>query len=403
MSQKLAHVLAALGVVLAAALVSAGTGLGVDYAGPCWVGVDAASPSIEALVAGNFHAFFAQQPMMGGFSLFARAPFAAFSGLDHHHELLSEYRLGAFPCVLSLGVLGLVVDRMMERDGRPWTARVLAIGLVMAGPSTFKTLLWGHPEELLATALAVGGLLAARRRPLLAGLLLGLAVATKQWALLAVVPALAVATEQRVKLLAVAAGAAAAFILPMAIGDFHRFMAQTHMAGAAGPGVTPSSVWWPFGHISGSQVESGEVIKSYAIPHWMGSLAEPLVMAIALALSVAYWRQRAEHDPADALGLFAAIMLIRCMLDPMAISYHNGAFFVALATFEARRSRGLPYLTLAAGAGLLLTSHLAPHPDLLNAVYLAWSVPLAAFLALSVLGSGRLGGRLRARPAVATA
>src|SRR5438128_2841299 len=133
MPSKLTGVLAALGVVVAAMLISIGTGLGVDYPGPSWIGNDAASPSIEALVAGNLHGFFAQQPMMGSFSLVLRAPFAALASLGGG-KLLLEYRLGVFPCVLALGVLGLAVVRMGS-GGRPWTVRALVVGLIMAGPS----------------------------------------------------------------------------------------------------------------------------------------------------------------------------------------------------------------------------------------------------------------------------
>ena len=57
-------------VVVAAALIAMGTGLGVDYANPSWIGNDAASSSIEALFHFNLHEFAAQQPMMGSFSLF---------------------------------------------------------------------------------------------------------------------------------------------------------------------------------------------------------------------------------------------------------------------------------------------------------------------------------------------
>src|SRR5207245_3140639 len=123
MASRITVVLAALGVAVAAALISVGTGLGVDYPGPSWIGNDAASPSIEALVAGNLHGFFAQQPMMGSFSLVLRAPFAALASLGGG-KLLLEYRLGVFPCVLALGVLGLAVVRMGS-GGRPWTVRAL--------------------------------------------------------------------------------------------------------------------------------------------------------------------------------------------------------------------------------------------------------------------------------------
>ena len=70
-------------------------------------------------------------------------------------------------------------------------ARGVALGLCVANPLTLRALEIGHPEELLGAVLCVAAvLLAARDRPLWAGLLLGLAIANKQWALLAVGPVL---------------------------------------------------------------------------------------------------------------------------------------------------------------------------------------------------------------------
>src|SRR2546421_338648 len=80
---------------------------------------------------------------------------------------------------------GLVLAREMERRGRSWWIRLVVAGLCVVNPVTFKALWWGHPEEVLGAALCVGAVLAAGRgRTGTGGLLLGLAIATKQWALL---------------------------------------------------------------------------------------------------------------------------------------------------------------------------------------------------------------------------
>jgi hypothetical protein len=385
MSRRLAPGLMATAVVAAAALIAMGTGLGVDYAGPSWIGNDAGSPSIEALVHGNLHAFAAQQPMMGSFSLVLRAPFAALSSLGGDHRLLLEYRLGSFACVLALGVLSLVVLRLGDAQ-RPLTHRVLLVGLVMAGPLTFKALFWGHPEELLAAALAIGGVIAAPRRPLLAGVLIGLAIATKQWAWLAVIPALAAAPRRRLKLVAIAGAVALALALPMAIGDLGRFVHQMRAAGHTGAGVTPSSVWWLVGRPVSSSLVDGHMVSTYAVAGWVSSLAEPLVLGVSLALSAAYWRVRRERPAVDALALLALLLLVRCVLDPLSISYHNAPFAIALASWEGLRRRGVPYVTLAASGGILVTAQLMSRPDVLSAVYLAWSVPVALYLGVVALG-----------------
>ena len=375
--------------LVASALIAAGPPLGVDYPGPPDVGNNAAGPSIAALARGDLDTFFSEAPMMGGFSLLLRAPFVALGSL-FSDKLLLEYRIGAFPCVLALGLLGLALARRIGGE-RPWAARVVLIGLVMAGPMTFKALFWGHPEELLATALAVGAILAAPRRPLAAAALVGCAIATKQWALLAIVPVLAAtAPERRVRLLLGAGAVAALCSAPMAIGDMDRFLTQNHSASQAGAGVTPGSIWWQFGEVVNVQagLDGGEV-KNYAMPMWMSKAAEPLVIAIAAALSVLFWRRRRGYDTADALTLFALVMLLRCYLDPMSVSYHHAPFYTALAAAETLRFRRMPVLTIAVAGLMMVTSALATSPDLMNAVYLAWALPMSAFLG-AVLFAPRL-------------
>ena len=58
--------------------------------------------------------------------------------------------------------------------------------LAILTPASRAAVESGHPEEMLAAALCVIALLVSDRRPLWAGVALGLALATKQWAVLAV-------------------------------------------------------------------------------------------------------------------------------------------------------------------------------------------------------------------------
>jgi hypothetical protein len=46
-------------------------------------------------------------------------------------------------------------------------------------------------------------------------------------------------------------------------------------------------------------------------------------------------------------------------------------------------------MTIAASAGILVTAQLASSPDLLNAVYLAWALPVVAYLGVVTLGPAR--------------
>ena len=76
----------------------------------------------------------------------------------------------------------------MARRGRPRAVALLVPAAVLVSPLTYAALQYGHPEELLGAALATGGVLAAARArsPLWRALMLGCAIATKQWAILAV-------------------------------------------------------------------------------------------------------------------------------------------------------------------------------------------------------------------------
>lgn len=382
----------AVGIVVASAFISAGTALGIDYANPSWVGVNAAGESIEALARLDFATAAHVQPIMGGFSLILRAPFVALADLLGGGMLL-EYRLGSFVCVLALGVLAASLARMIEGE-RPWATRILVIGLVLASPTTFKSLFWGHPEELLAAALAVGAILLARQRPLLAAVALGSAIATKQWAILALAPVLVAALpERRWRVLFLAAAVAAVWMAPMAIGDFERFLDQNQANSKAGEGVTPSSLWWVFGDVvnQSAGLKGGEV-DVYDIPNWMTEVSQPLTMAATFGLGIVFFLRRKAYGVADALALFALVMLVRCLLDPMTISYHHAPFYASLAAFEILRTRRMPYLTLMTAAVLLGTGELATMPNLQNGVYLAWSLPLAGYLAVSLFAPRALIG-----------
>jgi hypothetical protein len=126
---------------------------------------------------------------MGALSILVRLPFAALAGFAGGGDLLA-YQLGSIPCVAAAGVLGLAIARWMERRGASRAACIATVVFSMVNPLTWEALALGHPEELLGGALCAGAVLAALRgHSTRAGLLLGLALATKQWALIAVLPA----------------------------------------------------------------------------------------------------------------------------------------------------------------------------------------------------------------------
>jgi hypothetical protein len=387
--------------VLAAALVALWSPSGMDYLAPSCVNsvCDDAGPSIDALSHGDLREFFAEQPPMGSFSLLLRTPPAVVSNLADGNDLV-VYRSGVFICVLAAGLLAVFLAMSMIRRGRPWTIWALVAAAIVVNPLTYQAAYWGHPEEVLAAALTVGALIASgRRRWLLGGLMLGAALATKQWAALAVVPALIAAPAgTRVRLALTAAALAAALTVPMLAADPDRFQAAQEMVSSASSytnTVTATNLWWPFASKSTDEGIDGfgqtTTITQYSLPDDVGRVLHLGVIAVALALSLLYARRRGRGSPDDVLQLVALLFLLRCVLDPLTFSYHHVPFLIALISFEALR-RPVPVLSaVAIGALLLMNEVVVPlgEPVLINAFYLAWTIPLAGAMALSLFAPRR--------------
>jgi hypothetical protein len=396
--------LTAVATVAAAAWVSLSSGLGRDYPGPSCIGCDRPGPPIDALVGGHIGHFFSTQPFMGSVSMLLRAP-AVWLVQQFGGDQLWQYRAGALACMLVVAALVWALLRMMQRRGQGPVAQAVVIGLVLVWPLTTKALYWGHPEEPLAAALAVAGvLLAVHRKGLLAGAALGLAVATKQWAIFAILPALLVAGDQRKRLIGGAGVVAAVFVLPMLIGDPGRFFHQNLSAGTAGQEITPTSLWWPFHHVSGGSIEGGRAVFTYSLSPFLRAVARPLMLVLGLGLTLLYWRRSRDRHPYDVLQLLALLMLLRCVLDPQTFSYHHVPFLIALATFEALRRRGVPVVSLVSATALWFISRFVadtPDMNLFNLAYLAWALPTLAYLAVLCFAPGAtLSARM---PRVATA
>ncbi len=350
-----------------------------DYGSPPCNGCDAAGPPIEALVHGHVAAFFAVQPFQGSVSLLLRAPFVGLvTWLGG--GFVPQYRVGTLVCLLTAALLLLpAVHLMLQRGQRPLVVLAIVAAIVV-GPIAFKAIVWGHPEEFVGGAIAVAAVLAAGvRRPVLAAVLLGLAIATKQWGVFAAIPVFMLVPGRRRLVAAVTAAVIGVTVLPMFIGDPARFMAQNFNTAVAQLGVTPTNIWFPFHHFGYDPTAHQ---SEFLLSDSLRSISHPLAVLVVLALSVGYW-VRGARDPFDAVGLLALLFLVRCLLDPLTISYHHAPFLIAVGVFEGLRRRGLPVLTLTTTAAiLLLARYIGPlgRPSVMNAAYLAWALPTAGYL-----------------------
>ena len=345
-----------------------------------------AGPAIRALLDADLGAAFASQPLMGSLSVLVRLPFAAAAELAGGGELLA-YQLGSIPCVAAAGGLGLAIARWMERRGASLAACLATVACCMVNPLTWVALELGHPEELLGGALCVGAVLAALGgRAGRAGLLLGLALATKQWALIAVLPVLAAAPARRLHVGVVAVAVAAALTVPLVAGNLSGFSERAQQAANGGRSVHLWNVLWPLAASEDRRIQVGDderTVTVRVIPPWVAHLTHPLIVALALPLSAAWWLSR-RRTPDDALALLALLFLLRCLLDPVDNAYYHVPFLLSLAAWEGVARRGPPLLSALCAVAVYYAIVKAGWIDdlaLRNALYLAATVPVAAWLA----------------------
>jgi hypothetical protein len=300
---------------------------------------------------------------------------------------------------------------------------VVALGVCVANPLTLRALELGHPEELLGASLCVAAvLLAARGRSIWAGVLLGLAIANKEWALVAAVPVLLALpgrsarpadcpddlswprmrarverAREQIACLASAGAVTTIVLAPLMLVSSGGFVSGT--AAAAAPGVSvifkPWQVWWFFGHYSERALGPlGVHQPGYRIgPAWTSAISHPLIVVLGLGLAGTLWLQRRRSTGTravgerDALLLLAFVLLLRCLLDTWDEVYYLLPFVLALLAWETCGDNAArpPVLALASTVLAWLSFQWLPEhvsPDLQASFFLAWTLPLCAGLAL---------------------
>ena len=375
-----------------------------------------AKPAVDALTHGHILEFLRMAPAYGG-SLVERAPFALAPGL-WGGGALAVYRVLAVPCLLAVAALGVWLCARMRTTGRPMLARAVALGVCVANPLTLRALELGHPEELLGACLCIAAVvLASREWSVWAGVALGLAIANKEWAVLAAGPVLLAlevravhsgsidtgkvragvsVARQRLVCAASAVMVSAVALAPLALASPGEFAANTRGATVAQSTIfQPWQAWWFLGR-NGTLVHGlfGAPKSGYRIgPAWTSAISHPLIVAVGLGLAGALWLTRRHRvgvetvSERDALLALALILLMRCVLDTWDTSYYALGFVLALLAWEALGQSTQPPVLVLASTMLAWFSYqwLPAHgasPDVQAAVFLAWTLALAAGLAL---------------------
>lgn len=382
-----------------------------------------ARPAFDALVQGHLLSFLQLAPGYGG-SLVMRAPFVLATRLWAGSEL-AIYRASAAPCLAATGVLGVWLVAQMRGLGRTGLARGLALFLCVANPIVLPALEIGHPEELLGGVLCIAAVLTAMRgRPIWAGLLLGLAIANKDWAVLATGPVLIALPDRRIRAMVTAVGAGGLVLAPLVLaglGVFSSgsgstsggFLGQVQSSATSASVVfNPWQIWWFFGgHVHTLRV-AGQVIPGHRWDHrvepgWVATYAHPLIVAISgpLTLLCVALRRRRTGPVHEPLVLLMLVLFLRCMLDPWNMSYYELPFLFTLVVWEALTFARPPMLSLSATFATWFVFQWAVpthgfSPDQQSLLYLAFALPALIALVLALYAPGaseRLSLRWRQR------
>jgi hypothetical protein len=181
-----------------------------------------------------------------------------------------------------------------------------------------------HPQDLLAMGLVLGGVACVQRRSWVwAGVLLGLAVTSQQFALLVLAPLIVIVpASRRMRFTAAAAGAAAAIVLPMVAVSSGRALGPVFIGSGNTPSVGGTVVWEL--HLHGALL-----------------VGVSRVLPIVLAMVLAAWALRrlgpAILEPVPLMALVATSLSLRLVFEQNLFGYYFMALAVSLVVLDAVR------------------------------------------------------------------
>jgi hypothetical protein len=296
-------------------------------------GSEALQP-LNALLHARILVFLRNAPAYGP-SLVLRAPFALIASLAHGGQLLI-YRFSALPCLLALAALAVWIAPRLRAAGRGWPSILLTVLVCVLNPLTYYAMAIGHPEEALGAVLCVAAVLSALRgHSTWAGLLLGLAVANKEWGIVALGPVLVALPGQRLRALLIGGAVAGALLGPIALASASLRDASLRVTVSDGGSYFyTQQLWWFLGiHAHWVAAMRGQVMPGLRFPPtWLQGRAHILIAWIGLPLSYLAVRRRIARE--DALALLALLLLLRCGLDPWDVVYYPLPFIIALLSWE---------------------------------------------------------------------
>jgi len=229
--------------------------------------------------------------------------------------------------VLLAGVVALL--RVTGRGRCGWEVTgVMVVGLSPPVWLAIQELF--HPEDLMAMGLAFAGLACARRGGWMwAGILLGLALTTQQFALLVAAPLLVLAPRnQRIRYAAAVVGSAAVVVVGVVVVTSGRVIDVL-----TGTTATP---------------HTGRTLLSVADLHGGSLLFVSRVLPIALAMVLAWWSARrlgaAALDPVPLISLIATSLCFRLVFEVSIFGYYFMAVSASLIVLNVIWGRNHVYV-----------------------------------------------------------
>ncbi len=246
----------------------------------------------------------------------------------HAHALTPTVNLGLVTWFALLA--GLVAFLRASGRGRCRWEPVLLL-LAACAPPVFMTVQrFAHPEDMLAMGLALGGLACVlRRRWVWAGILLGFAVMTQQFALLVLVPVvIATPSNQRVRIFVASVCTSAVLVLPLSIETSGRVIKAL---------VSP-------GYQSYTLRTVVSTMGLHGLPLFTLSRLMPIVLSAALAAWALHRLGPAVLDPLFLTSLVGTSLGFRLVLEVNLYGYYFMAAAVMLILLEVIRGRITVYL-----------------------------------------------------------
>ena len=230
-------------------------------------------------------------------------------------RLVGGYKVMA----LVLGAVGPLLVYVLERM-TPGDRKVpVFIGGALFSVTWADLVLFGHVEDVLTLSCAVVILWATRnQRPVVAGVALGVALCSKQWALVLAPLLFALPRRDAIRAGVIASGIAVVAWLPLIVADSRTIQSATQ-------NVSPDSVMHLFGFDG-------------ITPGWWRAVQ--LLAALGLATWVAL---RGNRD-----AVFLVAVTSRVALDPSTWGYYSAGVLLAALAYDLTRSSKIPWWTVAA-------------------------------------------------------